>query len=79
MRGMDKEQKNHKLNRIENQLTNRIGKMKPASVTDGDSQPYDWPVQGRMNYPLLFSRPGEPKPALCAVLNTPAKTVSSAR
>jgi endo-1,4-beta-xylanase len=37
-------------------------------VTDGDSWLNDWPVQGRTNYPLLFDRTGEPKPAFDAVI-----------
>jgi endo-1,4-beta-xylanase len=37
-------------------------------VTDGDSWLNDWPVQGRTNYPLLFDRNGQPKPAFDAVI-----------
>lgn len=37
-------------------------------VTDGDSWLNNWPVQGRTNYPLLFDRKGQPKPAYNAVL-----------
>ena len=37
-------------------------------VTDGDSWLNDWPVQGRTNYPLLFDRNGQPKPAYDAVM-----------
>jgi endo-1,4-beta-xylanase len=37
-------------------------------VTDGDSWLNDWPVQGRTNYPLLFDRSSQPKPAYDAVL-----------
>ncbi len=37
-------------------------------VTDGDSWLNDWPMQGRTNYPLLFARNGQPKPAFDAVL-----------
>jgi endo-1,4-beta-xylanase len=37
-------------------------------VTDSDSWLNDWPVQGRTNYPLLFDRSGQPKPAYEAVL-----------
>ena len=39
-------------------------------VTDGDSWLNDWPVRGRTNYPLLFDRAGNPKPAFKAVLQT---------
>jgi endo-1,4-beta-xylanase len=37
-------------------------------VTDGDSWLNNWPVRGRTNYPLLFDRNGQPKPAFLAVL-----------
>lgn len=37
-------------------------------VTDGDSWKNDWPVRGRADYPLLFGRDGQPKPALDAVV-----------
>jgi len=39
-------------------------------VTDGDSWLNDWPIHGRTNYPLLFDRAGQPKPAFAAVLAT---------
>ena len=38
-------------------------------VTDGDSWKNDWPVRGRTNYPLLFDRSGQPKPAFDAVVS----------
>lgn len=38
-------------------------------VTDGDSWKNDWPVRGRTDYPLLFDRKAQPKPALTAVLS----------
>ena len=47
-------------------------------VADGDSWLNNWPMKGRTNYPLLFDRNREPKPALKAVIsagrppNTPA-------
>jgi endo-1,4-beta-xylanase len=37
-------------------------------VTDADSWKNDWPVRGRTDYPLLFNRDGQPKPAYQAVL-----------
>jgi len=37
-------------------------------VSDKDSWLNNWPVRGRMNYPLLFDRKGEPKPAFEAVI-----------
>jgi endo-1,4-beta-xylanase len=39
-------------------------------VTDGDSWLNDWPVRGRTDYPLLFGRDGNPKPAFDAVIRT---------
>jgi endo-1,4-beta-xylanase len=38
------------------------------NVTDGDSWLNNWPVEGRTNYPLLFDRTGQPKPAFDAVI-----------
>jgi len=37
-------------------------------VTDGDSWKNNWPVRGRTNYPLLFNRQGQPKPAYDSVV-----------
>jgi endo-1,4-beta-xylanase len=37
-------------------------------VTDKNSWLNDWPVYGRKNYPLLFDREGNPKPAFDAVI-----------
>jgi endo-1,4-beta-xylanase len=37
-------------------------------VTDGDSWLNNWPVKGRTNYPLLFDRAAQPKPAFDAVI-----------
>jgi endo-1,4-beta-xylanase len=37
-------------------------------VSDGDSWKNDWPVRGRTDYPLLFGRDGETKPAFAAVV-----------
>jgi len=39
-------------------------------VADGDSWLNNWPMKGRTNYPLLFDRLGQPKPALSAVIAT---------
>jgi endo-1,4-beta-xylanase len=39
-------------------------------VADGDSWLNNWPMKGRTNYPLLFDRVGQPKPALNAVIDT---------
>lgn len=40
-------------------------------VTDGDSWKNNWPVRGRTNYPLLFDRDWQPKPAFYAVVGIP--------
>ncbi|MGZ4789758.1 MAG: endo-1,4-beta-xylanase [Terriglobales bacterium] len=37
-------------------------------VTDKDSWKNDWPIKGRTNYPLLFDRNAQPKPAFNAVI-----------
>jgi endo-1,4-beta-xylanase len=37
-------------------------------VTDGDSWLNNWPIKGRTNYPLLFDRDVQPKPAYDAVV-----------
>ncbi len=37
-------------------------------VTDGDSWKNDWPVRGRTDYPLLFDRNDQAKPAFYAVI-----------
>jgi endo-1,4-beta-xylanase len=39
-------------------------------VSDGDSWKNDWPIKGRMDYPLLFDRAWQPKPAFNAVIQT---------
>ena len=41
-------------------------------VTDADSWKNNWPVRGRTNYPLLFDRQGQPKPAFEAVIRMPS-------
>ena len=46
-------------------------------VTDKNSWKNDWPVKGRTNYPLLFDRSGQPKPAFNAVIEAAPKKVSS--
>jgi endo-1,4-beta-xylanase len=45
-------------------------------VTDGDSWKNNWPVNGRTNYPLLFDRGGQPKPAFQAVLRVAANGIT---
>lgn len=45
-------------------------------VTDKDSWKNNWPVPGRVNYPLLFDRSARPKPAFKAVLAVPARAAT---
>lgn len=40
------------------------------NVHDGNSWRNNWPVRGRTDYPLLFDRQGQPKPAFYAVVKT---------
>jgi len=42
-------------------------------VTDADSWRNNWPVVGRTDYPLLFDRAGQPKPAFDAVIKLAAQ------
>lgn len=42
-------------------------------VHDGYSWKNDWPIKGRTNYPLLFDRNYNPKPAFYAVIKTAKK------
>jgi endo-1,4-beta-xylanase len=42
-------------------------------VTDKDSWKNNWPVKGRTNYPLLFDRNGQPKPAFNTVIQLASK------
>lgn len=46
-----------------------IGRVTFWGVTDGDSWLNNWPVRGRTNYPLLFDRQGQPKPAFEEVIH----------
>jgi endo-1,4-beta-xylanase len=43
-------------------------------VHDGHSWRNDWPIRGRSDYPLLFDRKLQPKPAFDAVLRTAGAT-----
>ncbi|RYZ62840.1 MAG: endo-1,4-beta-xylanase, partial [Chitinophagaceae bacterium] len=49
----------------------KIARVTLWGVHDGMNWKNDYPVPGRTNYPLLWSRNGEPKPALAAVLSVP--------
>jgi endo-1,4-beta-xylanase len=52
---------------------NAIDRVTFWGVTDENSWLNNWPVRGRMNYPLLFDRSGRPKPAFDAVVNVALK------
>lgn len=43
------------------------------NVTDKESWLNNFPVRGRTNYPLLFDRDGNPKPAFDAVIQSVKK------
>lgn len=45
-------------------------------VTDKDSWKNNWPIPGRTNYPLLFDRNDQPKPAFDAVIHAAPKKSS---
>jgi endo-1,4-beta-xylanase len=51
----------------------KIDRVTLWGVHDGMSWKSDYPVPGRTNYPLLFDRNRQPKPALNAVLNVPSR------
>lgn len=48
----------------------KISRVTLWGVHDGQSWKNDWPVRGRTNYPLLFDRRYQPKPAFEAVIQT---------
>ncbi|PPV05077.1 endo-1,4-beta-xylanase [Xanthomonas bromi] len=52
----------------------KIARVSVWGVSDAMSWKNDYPVPGRTNYPLLFDRNHQPKPALDAVLAVPAAT-----
>lgn len=47
-------------------------------VNDSQSWLNDWPIRGRTNYPLLFDRNFQPKPAFYRVLETKTKSTAKA-
>ena len=51
----------------------KIDRVTVWGVHDGMSWKNNYPVPGRINYPLLFRRDRQPKPALDAVLAVPAR------
>jgi endo-1,4-beta-xylanase len=46
-------------------------------VADGDSWLNNWPIKARTNYPLLFDRLGQPKPAFHSVIDVGNKRGSN--
>lgn len=54
----------------------KISRITFWGVNDGDSWKNDWPVQGRTNYPLLFDREGQPKPAFFTVVEKAEEILS---
>jgi endo-1,4-beta-xylanase len=56
----------------------KIDRVTLWGVHDGMSWKNGYPVPGRTNYPLLFDRDGQAKPALSAVLNIPQNTKGTA-
>jgi endo-1,4-beta-xylanase len=48
----------------------KISRVTFWGVNDGQSWLNNWPVRGRTNYPLLFDRAYQPKPAFEAVIQT---------
>jgi len=50
----------------------KIDRVSLWGVHDGMSWKNDYPVPGRTNYPLLFDRNRQPKPAFDAVLKVPS-------
>lgn len=48
----------------------KISRVTFWGVQDGNSWRNNWPVRGRTDYPLVFDRSGEPKPAFDAIVKT---------
>lgn len=51
----------------------KIARVTLWGIHDGMSWKNDYPIPGRTNYPLLWNRQKQPKPALAAVLGVPFK------
>ena len=49
---------------------NTVSRVTFWGVNDGQSWLNDWPIHGRTNYPLLFDRNFQPKPAFNSVIST---------
>ena len=56
-----------------------IGRVTFWGVTDAQSWKNNWPVPGRTDYPLLFDRQGEPKPAFDAVIRVARQWAGTSR
>ena len=48
-------------------------------VTDAGSWKNNWPIRGRANYPLVFDRQGQPKPAFDAVMRAAREVAETSR
>ena len=53
-----------------NKHRDTISRVTLWGLSDGQSWLNFWPVRGRTNYPLLFDRQYQPKPAFYAVIHT---------
>ncbi|ATD68112.1 endo-1,4-beta-xylanase [Luteimonas chenhongjianii] len=58
--------------RIFHARRDKLHRVSVWGVEDGMSWKNDYPIPGRTNYPLLFDRQGQPKPAFSAVVAVPA-------
>ncbi len=54
----------------------KISRVTFWGVNDGQTWLNDWPIRGRTNYPLLFDRHFNPKPAFYKVIETKTKKAS---
>jgi len=52
----------------------KISRITFWGVNDAQSWLNDWPIRGRTNYPLLFDRAFQPKPAYFSVIKTKTKS-----
>lgn len=55
---------------IFNQFKDNVSRVTFWGLTDGQTWRNDWPVHGRTDYPLLFDRKFQPKPAYKAIIKT---------
>src|SRR6266496_1519562 len=62
--------------RIYSSQCGEVTRVKLWGVREKDSWKNNWPIRGRTNYPLLFDREGEPKPAVNAVIEAAPKKPS---